>query len=267
MPPTRDVVLLHGLEQRGLGLGRRAVDLVGQEHVGEERAAARTGTRARRSPVLLEDVRAGDVGGHQVGRELDALEVEVAALPASVRTSSVLARPGTPISRQWPRREDGDQHLVDHLLLADDHFGHLFDDGVASAHESGYRMLNIRWAGVGAGGCGNSGMSRREAQVRLSDGKRAAVVETHFHQEPAVALNGRRGTDGPQVPGAAEALQSGVLFQNAGIGQDDGTIGAGADERGRRLQCNHQAGVLSLFDGEVVRHRIRFLFSGSWHRR
>ena len=33
-----DLALLHGLEQRGLGLGRRPVDLVGQDQVGEDRA-------------------------------------------------------------------------------------------------------------------------------------------------------------------------------------------------------------------------------------
>ncbi len=32
-----DLVLLHGLEQSGLGLRRRAVDLVGEHDVGEER--------------------------------------------------------------------------------------------------------------------------------------------------------------------------------------------------------------------------------------
>ena len=35
-----DLVLLHGLEQGRLHLGRRAVDLVGQEQVGEDRALA-----------------------------------------------------------------------------------------------------------------------------------------------------------------------------------------------------------------------------------
>ena len=35
--PAGDLVLLHGLQERGLGLGRRAVDLVGQDDVGEDR--------------------------------------------------------------------------------------------------------------------------------------------------------------------------------------------------------------------------------------
>ena len=37
LPADGDLVLLHGLQQRGLGLGRGAVDLVGQHDVGEDR--------------------------------------------------------------------------------------------------------------------------------------------------------------------------------------------------------------------------------------
>ncbi len=37
-----DLAFLHGFEQGGLRLGRRAVDLVGQDDVGEQRARAGT---------------------------------------------------------------------------------------------------------------------------------------------------------------------------------------------------------------------------------
>ena len=40
--------LLHRLQQRGLGLGGRPVDLVGQDQVREHRAPARTAARGRR---------------------------------------------------------------------------------------------------------------------------------------------------------------------------------------------------------------------------
>ena len=39
----------------------------------------------------------------------------------SVSTSSVLARPGTPISSACPPDKDGDERALDHLLLAEDH--------------------------------------------------------------------------------------------------------------------------------------------------
>ena len=63
-----DPALLHHLEQRRLGLGRGAVDLVGQHDGVEDRA----GVEVEGALVLVVDRHAGDVGGQQVGRELDA---------------------------------------------------------------------------------------------------------------------------------------------------------------------------------------------------
>ena len=67
-----DLLLLHRLEQRRLRLRRGAVDLVGQQQVGEDRS----GLEAELALAVLldKDVRADDVGGHQVRRELDAVE-------------------------------------------------------------------------------------------------------------------------------------------------------------------------------------------------
>ena len=67
-----DLALLHRLEQRGLRLRRRAVDLVGEQDVREDRALAELELAGAR----VVDERPGDVAGHQVGRELDALRVE-----------------------------------------------------------------------------------------------------------------------------------------------------------------------------------------------
>ena len=71
----RHLAFLHHLEQRGLRLRRRAVDLVGEQQVGEHRPAARGELAGR---LVVERV-AGDVGRHQVGRELDAREAAVEA--------------------------------------------------------------------------------------------------------------------------------------------------------------------------------------------
>ena len=66
----RHLLLLHRLEQRGLRLRRGAIDLVGEEKIRED------GTRleAEDRVSLVVDRRARDVGGHQVGRELDPRE-------------------------------------------------------------------------------------------------------------------------------------------------------------------------------------------------
>ena len=66
-----DLPLLHRLEQRALRLGRGAVDLVGQQDVGEDRSLL----GAELAGLRVVDARADDVGRQQVGRELDAMEL------------------------------------------------------------------------------------------------------------------------------------------------------------------------------------------------
>ncbi len=68
----RDLELLHRLEQRGLGLGRCPVDLVGEHELGEHRAA----TERRVTGVHVDHGRPRDVARQHVGRELDAGEAE-----------------------------------------------------------------------------------------------------------------------------------------------------------------------------------------------
>ena len=94
-------MLLHGFEERGLRFWRRAVDFIGENHVSEERPFRNMKSSAG-FRVVLQDVGAGDVPRHQVGRELDPLEGEVQNAD-TVHTSNVFAKPGTPRSRQWPR--------------------------------------------------------------------------------------------------------------------------------------------------------------------
>ena len=48
-----------------------AVDFVGEQEGGEDRAF----DEGELVVLEVEDVRAGDVGGHEIGRELDAVEV------------------------------------------------------------------------------------------------------------------------------------------------------------------------------------------------
>ena len=70
----RDLMLLHCFEQRGLGLGRRAIDFIGEDDVGEDRASNELQLASSRRAIFFDDVGAGDVGRHQVGRELNPLE-------------------------------------------------------------------------------------------------------------------------------------------------------------------------------------------------
>ena len=96
----RHLLLLHRLEQRSLRLRRGAVDLVGEEEVGEDRARQERELGA----ALVEDRGARHVGGHQVGRELDARELERSS-PArtSARSASSRGR-GSPRAARARRR-------------------------------------------------------------------------------------------------------------------------------------------------------------------
>ena len=76
LPLDRHLRFLHGLQQRRLRLGGGAVDLVGEQQIGED------GPRPELEPAaaLIEEKAAGDVARQQVGRELDTPEAEVERL-------------------------------------------------------------------------------------------------------------------------------------------------------------------------------------------
>src|SRR5262245_61446558 len=65
------LALLHRLEQRGLRLRAGAIDLIDQQHVGEQRA----GMEHEGTLLLLEYVHADDVARHEIGSALDTLEL------------------------------------------------------------------------------------------------------------------------------------------------------------------------------------------------
>jgi hypothetical protein len=89
--PDGHLPLLHDLQQRALHLRGRAVDLVGQQQVGEYRPEGHI-ELARR---LVVDPCTDEVGRHQVRSELDSLE-----LPADRAGQRLdrerLGQPGTP---------------------------------------------------------------------------------------------------------------------------------------------------------------------------
>ena len=60
------------------------VDLVGEHHVREYRALDELEAPGVGRRILLDDVRAGDVTGHQVRRELDALKFQTQSVGEAV---------------------------------------------------------------------------------------------------------------------------------------------------------------------------------------
>ena len=112
----RDLSLLHRLEQRGLGLGRRAVHLVREYDVGEHRTEP-DAERARRD---LEDARPDDIARHQVGCELDPLEATADESGGRSREKR-LRRAGHAFDEHVAAKGERHERETDRLVLTDDH--------------------------------------------------------------------------------------------------------------------------------------------------
>ena len=114
----------HRFEQRGLRLRRRAVDFIRQHHVSEDRPFH----KGEVPPLvgILEDFDAGDVRGHQVGRELDALGIE-AERDAERVDQLGLGKAG-----------DADQ---ERMSAGKDRHQRVFDDAVLAENDGGNRLL------------------------------------------------------------------------------------------------------------------------------
>jgi hypothetical protein len=129
----RDLALLHRLEERGLHLRRRAVDLVREQQVREHR------TLLRRELARLRrvDERADDVGRQQVGRERYALEAEPERLRERVDRER-LREARHALEQYVPASDEREYETVDELLLPDDHLCHLVADARHELRLRGY---------------------------------------------------------------------------------------------------------------------------------
>ena len=113
-----DVMLLHRLQQRRLRARRGAVDLVGHQQLGEDRALHEA-ERARFSRRVFQHFRADDVRGHEIGRELHALGVE-AEHAAQRFDQQRLGKAGNADEQRVAAGEDGDERSLDDDVLAED---------------------------------------------------------------------------------------------------------------------------------------------------
>jgi hypothetical protein len=112
-----NMVLLHCFEQCGLGLGRRAVDLVGKNNVCENRAFDKN--HLSFAVGLLEYFGAGYVRGHKVGCELDPLELQVKQLGQRFDKQCLGQTRGAG-DKAVPAGENRDEQVLDDVLLAYD---------------------------------------------------------------------------------------------------------------------------------------------------
>jgi hypothetical protein len=116
-----DGALLHGFEQRGLRFGRGAIDFIGQHQVGEDRPVLEAEGFAAVF-FSLYDHAAHNVGGHQVGCELNARILELKS-PRQCAQKRSLAQAGNAFQKHVAAGEQTNQHTLNHVVLADDDFG------------------------------------------------------------------------------------------------------------------------------------------------
>jgi hypothetical protein len=185
-----DPVLLHRLEERRLGLRRGPVDLVGEDQVGEHRPADEPEGAPPGGVVLLEDLGAGDVGRHQIGRELDPREAEVERL-GQRRDEERLGQPGDADEQAVTAREQRGEQVVHDLALADHPLLDLADDLLGGPGDLGdrleVRLLRRRRAGEGIGDriAGRLRLGVRARRLRERAGAQlghlaGSVVAHHF---------------------------------------------------------------------------------------
>ena len=111
----RHLALLHHLEQRGLHLRGRTVDLVGEQEVAEDRAELRV-----ELPVAhAVDARSDEVGRDEVGRELDARERPAEDARGRLDRQR-LGETRNALDQEVALCEQADEHPLEHRVLPGD---------------------------------------------------------------------------------------------------------------------------------------------------
>jgi len=71
-----DGFFLHRFQHGGLSFGRGTVDFISQNQVGKQWPLLEA-ERTTAVFILVHNIRAGNIGGHHVGRELDAAKLQI----------------------------------------------------------------------------------------------------------------------------------------------------------------------------------------------
>ena len=117
-----DLMLLHGLQQGGLRLGRGPIDFVRENDIGKHWPGHEP--QLPTGIGFAEHLGAGDVRWHEVRRELDARKLQVKNLGNRLHQQR-LGQTGCAGDQDMAAGEQGNEDLVDHVFLADDRFAQL----------------------------------------------------------------------------------------------------------------------------------------------
>ena len=112
-----DLAFFHGFEKGGLRARGGAIDFVDEQQIGEDGAAM----EAEGAVAQVEDVGAGNVGGHEIGGALHALEAEDAESGERFHGQS-FGQAGHALNDGVTAADEHEHELIDEFLLSDDNF-------------------------------------------------------------------------------------------------------------------------------------------------
>lgn len=128
-------------------LRRRAVDLVGEQDVRENRPRFEAPLTPARGRILIQEIRARDVRRHEVGGELNPLEVEPEGLGEGTHEQR-LCRARQTGHQTVSTDERRDENLFERGVLPD-------DDGPDGLLERRHRRVEVSYELLRGGGFGH----------------------------------------------------------------------------------------------------------------
>ena len=147
----RDFVFLHRFQQGGLSFGWRAIDFVGQQHLCEDGTAIEDEIAVSGLAIFLDNIGAGDIGRHQVGRELDTVEGQCHGIGERADHEG-FGESWDAFEEAVTAGEDGDEQLFDNVLLTDDDAGDFGANFIAGRDKALCALLIIGREGIGCAG-------------------------------------------------------------------------------------------------------------------
>ncbi len=146
-----DAAFLHGLEQGGLGSWAGAVDFVCHQKLAEDRAGDET--EAASAGLFVKHFAADDIGGHQIGGELNPFSGK-AKNDAQGFDEAAFAQAREADEKNVSAAEQGHEGFVDDFLLAEDDA----PDGGAHGGDASPEIFDLGdgWVAWKLGGGGHS---------------------------------------------------------------------------------------------------------------
>jgi len=117
-----------------------AIDFIGEENIAKD--GARVELEFSLAIGFYEDLRSNDITGKKVGGELNTAKVQVQCFGQGVN-ESCFAKSRNTFQKDVTTTENGDEDVLDNVVLADNEFGDFLANGAEVLGEFGSLLLKI----------------------------------------------------------------------------------------------------------------------------